>query len=535
MELKRGLPLTILLFNLITIVVNAQPKLKIEPESVHFKNVFNRLGNVLLINEGDEVLDIDSIYYNHNFYYTRFNVPIEYPLTILPGDTVQMDCILNRYQLVTSNDTLDNMYIYDKDHNEVGRIKIKINFYNDNQLNGTISGIVTDCSNNPIENASVYFYQDGKYLVDSVSTSDEGCFTKRIPVGEYTVSAVKDSYLTTFYYQKYDPFGANGISVENDSVKNISFVLHEDSTTGISISGSILDSLTRAPVKRAIIVIRKGKHNPSKSSSAVQPLLTNEIYTTISKSDGKFHVNIPDSGYYYLQAFSDYYIPAYYSESISCAVLWQEADSLYVNSDVQEKNIYLKRDSSFGAGLISGSITLDNDLPENTQDVVVLAKSVNNDNYISYNFLTETGEFKITNLPYGNFKLVAQKIGYSDAISSSIVILPYDTAKEGVLLNILTTTVEEQIVKPYKTQLMQNYPNPFNPSTNIQVFIVKSGLATVSIYNALGQKVKNVFEGTMSKGYHNFTFDGSELSSGIYMICLTTNEAVEMKKILLLK
>jgi len=535
MELKRGLPLTILLFNLIIIVVNAQPKLKIEPESVHFKNVFNRLGNVLLINEGDEVLNIDSIYYKNKIYYTRFNVPIEYPLSIQPGDTVQMDCILNRYQLVTSADTLDNMYIYDSDHNEIGRIKIKIDFFNDNQLNGSISGIVTDCSSNPLVNASVYFYQDGKYLVDSVNTGSEGCFTKKIPVGDYIVSATKESYLTTFYSQKYDPFGATGIRVEKDSVKNISFVLHEDSTTGISISGSILDSLTRAPVKRAIIVIRKGKHNPSKPSSVFQPLLSDEIYTAISKSDGKFHINVPDSGYYYLQAFSDYYIPAYYSESISCAVLWQEADSLYVNSDVQDRNIYLKRDSSFGAGLISGAITLDNSLPENIRDVVVLAKSVNNDNYISYNFLNETGAFKITNLPYGNFKLIAQKMGYSDAISSSIVILPYDTSKEGVLLNILTTTVAGQIIKPTKAQLMQNYPNPFNPSTNIQVFIPKRGFATVSIYNALGQKVKNVFEGTMNEGYHNFTFDGNKLSSGIYIISLTTNETIEMKKILLLK
>jgi len=534
MKTKRGLQLSLVLYIFINAVIFAQPKLKIVPESIHFENVFNRLEKIYLINEGDEVLEIDSISYKANLYYARYNVPTTYPIAVQPGDTLEMDCILNRYKLVTSADTSDTIKVYDKYHNEIGIVKIKTDFFNDDQFSGTIKGKITDRYDAPIVNALIYFFEDGRYLVDSTASCADGCYSKKIPVGNYKLSVSKDSYLTTFYNQEYDLFNAAEICVEKDSIKEVNITLQKDSTTGISISGSILDSLTKAPVKRAIIVIRKGKHYPSKLAT-VQPLLTDEVYTTIANSEGKFHINVPDSSYYFLQAFSDYYIPAYYSEKNTCAIHWQEADSLFVNADIPDKNILLKRDSSFGAGFISGTININDNLSDNYSDVVVFAKSASNDNFISFNFLNPEGEFKITNLPYGNFKLVAQKIGYTDAISSSIVILPYDTAKEGVTLNILTTSVDEKIYVPARTQLLQNYPNPFNPVTNISVYIAERSFATVSVYNSLGQKVENLFEGIINEGYHNFTFDGNKLGTGIYIISLNTNRTVETKKVLLLK
>ncbi len=535
MKIKRGLQLLIALYFFINAVICAQPKLKIVPESIHFENVFDRLAKVLLINEGNDVLEIDSISYKANLYYARYNVPTTYPLPVQPGDTVQMECILNRYKLVTSADTSNTIKVYDEFHNEIGIVKIKIDFFNDDQPSGIIKGKITDCYNAPVANALVYFFEDGRYLADSTASCADGCFSKKIPVGNYKLLISKESYLTTFYNQKYDLFNATEVCVEKDSIKEISVTLHEDSSTGISISGSILDSLTKAPVKRAIIVIRKGKHYPSKLATTVQPLITDEVYTTVANSEGKFHINVPDSDYYYMQAFSDFYIPAYYSDKNNCAVLWQEADSLFINADLQDKNILLKRDSSFGAGFISGTITVENNIAENYGDIVVLVKSTSNDNYVSYNFINPEGRFKITNLPYGNFKLIAQKIGYSDAISSSIVILPYDTAQEGVSLNLLTTAVDEKTIRPTRTQLLQNFPNPFNPITNIQLFISKRGLAKVSVYNTLGQKIDNLYEGIINEGFHHFTFDGDKLGTGIYIILLETNDVVETKKILLLK
>ncbi len=160
---------------------------------------------------------------------------------------------------------------------------------------------------------------------------------------------------------------------------------------------------------------------------------------------------------------------------------------------------------------------------------------MDNDSYVSYNFLKENGEFKITNLPYGNFQVIAQKIGYTDATSSSIYIEPDNTAREGITLNIVVSSVDDHAVIPDKTKLLQNYPNPFNPSTNIQVFMSKREFIKISVSNILGQKVKNIFEGYTDEGYHNFVLDGSDLSSGIYLVSLTTKESVEMKKIMLVK
>ena len=64
--------------------------------------------------------------------------------------------------------------------------------------------------------------------------------------------------------------------------------------------------------------------------------------------------------------------------------------------------------------------------------------------------------------------------------------------------------------------LSQNYPNPFNPVTKIQFNLPVSGNVSLKIYDMLGKEVKTLVSSFTPAGTYNISFDGSNLSSGVY-------------------
>jgi len=84
-------------------------------------------------------------------------------------------------------------------------------------------------------------------------------------------------------------------------------------------------------------------------------------------------------------------------------------------------------------------------------------------------------------------------------------------------------------------QLYQNYPNPFNPTTIIKYSIPQESHITIYVYNMLGEKVKTLCNGVRKKGEYKVQFDGSNLSSGIYLIYLVTTNYNQVIKALLIK
>lgn len=108
-----------------------------------------------------------------------------------------------------------------------------------------------------------------------------------------------------------------------------------------------------------------------------------------------------------------------------------------------------------------------------------------------------------------------------------------------VLSNLLTGVEGEEslIVKEYK--LEQNYPNPFNPSTQIKFTLSKESRVKLSIYNVSGEVVRVLIDENRSSGNYSISFDGSNLSSGVYIYRLeaVNDEGVfsEIRKMTLLK
>ena len=77
---------------------------------------------------------------------------------------------------------------------------------------------------------------------------------------------------------------------------------------------------------------------------------------------------------------------------------------------------------------------------------------------------------------------------------------------------------------PLDFELTQNYPNPFNPHTTIQFSLKNSGKVSLVVYNTLGQEVQTLINHELGIGSYSVTFNGSNLSSGVYVYkILVTN------------
>ena len=73
-------------------------------------------------------------------------------------------------------------------------------------------------------------------------------------------------------------------------------------------------------------------------------------------------------------------------------------------------------------------------------------------------------------------------------------------------------------------------------STNIKFEFDKNTKARLTVYDVLGNKVADLFNGRVERGRrYKVKFDGSSLSSGVYYYKLTGNNKTEIKKMILLK
>lgn len=84
------------------------------------------------------------------------------------------------------------------------------------------------------------------------------------------------------------------------------------------------------------------------------------------------------------------------------------------------------------------------------------------------------------------------------------------------------------------------FPNPFVDATNISFGLKAPADLAITIYNVRGQKIRDISSGFLSSGKHSYGWDGKDgngrkVSSGIYMIKLSSGNTHLVHKVLLLK
>ena len=115
-----------------------------------------------------------------------------------------------------------------------------------------------------------------------------------------------------------------------------------------------------------------------------------------------------------------------------------------------------------------------------------------------------------------------------------------ENVKQGEDVVISNATIQKLMVTgdliPTVYALEQNYPNPFNPSTTIE-FSLPEDVSNVklSIYNALGEKVAELVNGSLVSGRYRYQWNARNVATGMYIYELRTNKFVSVKKMILIK
>lgn len=137
-------------------------------------------------------------------------------------------------------------------------------------------------------------------------------------------------------------------------------------------------------------------------------------------------------------------------------------------------------------------------------------------------FMEGTGQVNVANLDGSGVQMIAETGFTRGTIFGSDWQMP--------------TSSENITDQPRRIKLSQNYPNPFNPNTVIEYRLPEAMKVNLTIHNALGQQVAVLAENTQQQsGFHQISFNASNLTSGIYFYRIQAGEFSITKKMTLLK
>ena len=88
---------------------------------------------------------------------------------------------------------------------------------------------------------------------------------------------------------------------------------------------------------------------------------------------------------------------------------------------------------------------------------------------------------------------------------------------------------------PESFSLSSAYPNPFNPSTNMTLALDADSQVSMMVYNLVGQVVDVLVDGNMTAGYHQVTWNASNVPSGVYIVKVNTGTNTSIQKVMLMK
>lgn len=103
----------------------------------------------------------------------------------------------------------------------------------------------------------------------------------------------------------------------------------------------------------------------------------------------------------------------------------------------------------------------------------------------------------------------------------------------------LDAEFEESVIVP-DFLVAQNYPNPFNSGTTIELEMSSSEHLSIIIYDILGRRVRTIVDEFVSRGPHQFAWDGNNesgrsVSSGVYFARITSRSDSAVRKLVMLR
>lgn len=112
-------------------------------------------------------------------------------------------------------------------------------------------------------------------------------------------------------------------------------------------------------------------------------------------------------------------------------------------------------------------------------------------------------------------------------------ILMNDTTVSFVTSGTTDISGDETNITNYK--LDQNFPNPFNPSTVIKYQVPANIYVTLKVFDTIGNEITTLVDEVKEPGSYSVSFNGEQLSSGIYFYKMQAGGFVKMNKLVLMK
>ena len=123
-----------------------------------------------------------------------------------------------------------------------------------------------------------------------------------------------------------------------------------------------------------------------------------------------------------------------------------------------------------------------------------------------------------------------------------VVVAPEDellftTNKSFEIVDMIVANSNDEIEVNTNTEfgLSAAYPNPFNPSTTVSLTVPSADYVSVKVYNLMGQVVGVLADGMMEANVYSFTWDASNMSSGVYLVKAESSSSVDIQKVMLVK
>ena len=160
----------------------------------------------------------------------------------------------------------------------------------------------------------------------------------------------------------------------------------------------------------------------------------------------------------------------------------------------------------------------------NTQSWNVLTDYKNNDALKGYGSSTEMHEYQYID------KILQPGLKYSYRLSD------VDYQGRITLHDPVTITFStDNLMLLSDFGIHKAYPNPFNPSITLNYQLLQDGLSQLRVYNSRGQFIETLLNSYQSADNYSFVWHPTNISSGIYILRLTSGNQNHFQKIIYIK
>jgi len=211
------------------------------------------------------------------------------------------------------------------------------------------------------------------------------------------------------------------------------------------------------------------------------------------------------------------YLPAYHGDCL----LWTDADTLLVDQNVYNVNIYMVpgKPMTPGTGYIRGQLVMEQSnggaIPME-EGQVVLADATGTPYSCTYS--GQSGEFLFEQLPPGEYQIFSE---YTARFSQKIDLLLDETNPVSDSLELMVYAAISGIDDPPSSEPVNVaiFPNPVSTCLRIQISLKKSEQIEARVYNHMGQLMRST-QWQMPAGKFQQEMNLEELSPAIYLISI---------------